>query len=265
MSRILSPIGGAGGGVDPVSQSNLVRYAKGQPTLIDPNSQVASWSYDEDTGTLSVETAANIPTQGAYNAPHFIWPATGLDGVDITPDGLGDMFFICYPLITDVVANVSPGDDPSIAVGLTNDNTALVDGFSAIWNPNGASSAFWNTPPGTGYGGLDTAPSGSPIGVFLSYTLRSVYTANATDPENMRASAILPAGDYDSGLESTISGFLPYFRSSNLYLDVWFGAREYSGGSGGLITAGSTFTLTVAQITTPLMPRFLGSNFVKPA
>ena len=35
MSRVLAPIGGAGGGgVDPVSQSNLVRYAKGQPTLI---------------------------------------------------------------------------------------------------------------------------------------------------------------------------------------------------------------------------------------
>lgn len=264
MTFKLAPIGGGGGGVDPVSQSNLVRYAKGQPVLIDPNSQVASWSYDEDTGTLSFETATGIAHQSAYNSPHWIWPFTGLDGVDIGPDGAGDMHFLAYPLITDVVTTGGPFDDPAIGVGLTNDNTALVDGFSAIWNPGGASAAYWNSPPNTIYTAIDTAPSGSPVGVFMSYALRSVYTANATDPENMRASAILPAGDYDSGLEANLSGFLPYFRGGNVFLDVWLTAAGYAGGS-GIISSGATFSLTVAQITTPLMPRLLGANFVKPA
>ena len=269
MTLKLAPIGGGGGGgVDPVSQANVVRFAKGQPVLTDPGGEISSWSYDEDTGTLTA-TYANSLTGPltAQTAPHFRWPLTGFDGVDIVQTA-GDMHFFSIPVVTDITYSGPTSDDPSVAVGFV--NTVIPtsgQGVVAIWTQIGSnagiSCATW-TPPGSySVTPLDSAPTTNAIGALLVYTPRSIFGANGTDIDRPRACSISATGDYDTGQEANFNGTYTYFRSVT-FLDVWIGCAEYSGGT-GTVTAGETITCTVAQMTPPIWPRFLGSNFVKPA
>lgn len=263
------PTGGpSGGGVDPVSQSNVVRFAKGQPVLTDPGGQISSWSYNEDTGTLTATYANNLAGPlTPQTAPHFRWPLTGFDGVDIVKTA-GDMHWWALPIVTDITYSGPISDDPSVAVGFVNTVIPTAgQGVVAIWTQVGSnagvSCATW-TPPGSySVTPLDTAPSLSTVGALLVWSPRSIFGANGSWMETPRASAIGPAGDYDTGHEANFNGSYNYFTAA-VYLDVWLGCAQYSGGAGS-VTAGSTVTCTVAQLTPPLFPRFLGANFVKPA
>jgi hypothetical protein len=254
MTLKLAPIGGGGGGggVDPVRQTNVVRFAKGQPVLTDPGGEISSWSYDEDTGTLTATYANNLTGPlTPQTAPHFRWPLTGFDGVDIVQTA-GDMHWWALPIVTDITYSGPTSDDPSVAIGFTNTvNPTAGQGVVAIWTPvgsnGGVSCATW-TPPGSySVTPLDSAPSLSTVGAVLLWSPRSVFGANGSWMETPRASGIGPAGDYDTGHEANFNGIYNYFTAA-VYLDVWLGCAQYSGGT-GTVTAGETITCTVAQMT----------------
>ena len=267
-TTIIPTGGAAGGGVDPVSTANVVRFAKGQPVLTDPGGEISSWSYNEDTGTLTATYANNLSGPlTPQTAPHFRWPLTGFDGVDLVQTA-GDFHFWALPIVTDITWSGPASDDPSVAVGFTNSVIPTSgQGVVAIWTKVGANSgiscATW-TPIGVySVTPIDTAPSQGAVGALLVWSPRSIFGANGSDMETPRACAIGPAGDYDIGHEANFNGVYTYFRSA-AFLDVWLGCAQYSGGT-GTVTAGETITCTVAQLTPPLFPRFLGANFVKPA
>lgn len=257
-------------GSDPalgVNSSNLVRYAVGQPTVVDPNSYVADWSYDENTGTLQVEYNAIASQIGPGQAPHFQWQLVDFSGASASGvDANGDAHFWNMPIVTDINYSGGGSDRPSVGIGLSNTIGSLSRGLNAVWNKTGGSTAgsslvYYQILPTVVYTGLDTAPSAGCIGAVLSYEPRAIFTFNGTTVQNPRAMNILPTGDYDSGQEATASVALSDYLS-NRYLDVWLGAAEWSGGSGS-VPAGETISMTVAAITLPLFPRFLGSNFIK--
>lgn len=262
------PTGGpSGGGVDPVSQSNLVRYAVGQPTLVDPGGYVSAWSYNEDTGTLSVTYNAIASQLGPAAAPHFQWELIALDGSSVSlKDSNLDAHFAIFPLVTDINYSGAAGDRPSVAVGLSNTLGSVDRGCMAIWNKTGGSNtgvSLIRYIVGTfvSYTLLDTAPSANCIGTILTYDPGSIYNFNGTVLGTPRASNIYPTGDYDSGQEAAVNVRDSSFINSR-YLDVWLGCAEWSGGTGS-VPAGETISMTVAAITLPFMPRFLGSNFIK--
>lgn len=272
--QIVSPLypvipstGGADTGTG-VNTSNLVRYAVGQPQFNDPGGQVSAWSYDENTGTLSVTYANNLAAPlTPQTAPHWSWTMIGFDGVSTsTANASGDHHWWSIPIATDITYSGPNSDDPSVAVGFTNANVPQSgQGVSAVWTKIGANagiSCATYTPP-TGYSStpLDSAPTTSAIGSLLVFSPRSIFGANGTDMETPRACSISSTGDYDTGQEANFNGVYTYFRSVN-YLDVWIGCAQYSGGAGS-VTAGSTITCTVATMAIPLFPRFLGSNFIK--
>ena len=251
-----------------VNQSNLVRYAKGQPTLVDPGGYVSAWSYDEDTGTLSATLNA-IPSQlGPVNGPHFQWEVIAIDGSNISGvDAAGDAHFLIYPLVTDMTYTGGGGDRPSVGVGLSDVIGSIGRGTTAVWNQTGASTAGasiikYNAGSFENYSGIDTAPSAGTIGAILTYDCRSIFGTNATIPQDPRASGILPTGDYDSGHEAFFNNIAATDFTSNRYLDVFLGCAAWSGGTGS-VGAGETLTMTVAAIALPFFPRFLGSNFIK--
>jgi len=128
-------------GSDPalgVNSSNLVRYAVGQPTVLDPNSYVANWSYDEDTGTLQVEYNAIASQIGPVNAPHFQWQFVDFSGASASGvDANGDGHFFIRPLVTDIVYSGGASDRPSVGVGFSRSIGSLTRAVSAVWNKTG--------------------------------------------------------------------------------------------------------------------------------
>ena len=263
------PTGGPSS-IDPalgVNQSNLVRYAVGQPTLVDTNGYVNSWSYDEDTGTLSVTYNAMPTTIGPDNGPHFQWELFGFDGTSISGlDANSEAHFLILPVVTDISYSGSGSDRPSVGAGLSNTIGSLDRGLHAMWNQTGPSRAgaslvYYLVGSYVNKTGLDTAPTGDGIGAILTYDPQATYGFNGTAIRGPRSSIIQPAGDYDSGLEATANvGLLDYIYAR--YLDVFLGCAEWSGGTGS-VPAGETISMTVAAVALPFFPRFLGSNFIK--
>lgn len=263
---VIAGVGGEDTGTG-VTTENLVRYAVGQPTVIDTNNYLSSWSYDENTGTLQVEYNAIASQIGPIAAPHFQWELIAIDGSSVSlKDSNNDAHFMILPLVTDISYSGAGTDRPSVAVGFSNTLGSIARGCVAVWNKTGASTTgasqirYIN---GTfvSYSGLDTAPTANGIGTILTYDPRSIFNFNATVLQGPRASTILSTGDYDSGQEAFSSVGDSNFITSR-YLDVWLGAAEWNGGSGA-VPAGETISMTVAAITLPFFPRFLGSNFIK--
>jgi len=269
-SPLYPVISAYGSSTDPalgVDSSNLVRYAVGQPTVVDPNSYVADWSYDEDTGTLQVEYNAIASQIGPVNAPHFQWQLVDFSGASASGvDANGDGHFWNMPIVTDILYSGAGSDRPSVGIGLSRSIGSLTRAVNAVWNKTGGSTAgaslvYYQSLGTILYSGLDTAPSADSVGAVLSYEPRAIYNFDGTTVQSPRAMNILPDGGYDSGQEATANIALSDYLTSR-YLDLWLGAAEWSGGSGS-VPGGETISMTVAAITLPLFPRFLGSNFIK--
>jgi len=137
-----------------------------------------------------------------------------------------------------------------------------------MWNKTGGSTTgsslvYYMVGTFVNKTGLDTAPTANGIGAILTYDPQAVYNYNSTCLRNPRGSIILPDGGYDSGQEVAANVVLLDYINSR-YLDIWLGCAEWNGGSGS-VPAGETISMTVAAVALPFFPRFLGSNFVKPA
>jgi hypothetical protein len=258
--RMLAPIGG-GGAAEPFDSTQVLRFAKGQPTLVDAGGVVDSWSYDEATGVLEVNTVSGFaaPTSILDDGPLWFWDLTDWNGTVIDH---GDEW-MSLPFIQHCEDNES---GQSYGVGLAADATGSGNTFMGNLNMPSAggntsvsaetliSGAFVQTTP-------DSAPSAALTGMAIAMGYRQPFGVDRTVPSYVFAEGIATDGQYDNGHEMTItSSFWNNFPTSGaLKLVVGIGCQSFSGGTGS-VSGAAVYRCVVGHMTPPSRPALLSSN-----
>lgn len=258
--RMLAPIGG-GGAAEPFDSTQVLRFAKGQPTLVDAGGVVDSWSYDEATGVLEVNTVSGFaaPTSILDDGPLWFWDLTDWNGTVIDH---GDEW-MSLPFIQDAEFNEQ---GQSFGIGFASDATGTGDAFMGnlnLYTAGGGSSISSETLVSGSFtqSGQDSAPSGTHRGVAIAIGYRQAFGAGRTQPSYVFAEGIKSDGQYDSGQESAIiTSFWNNFPTSGpLKLVVGIGCQSFSGGSGS-VSSSAVYRCVVGHMTPPSRPGLLPAN-----